>query len=268
MTNYDELNLPLGKRVSHVESYDPNLLARLRRPVDKRITQLLGSLSIRGFDLWTAHEVTWLDELGKPRIAELRLNVPCTSPYIIESKSMKLYLESFAFHKLSTEKAVLETIESDIQAYLESELSVELSSSNESVDAMSHDLSHAQCLDDLKLEVSQYRLSADDLQCGANDELIEEEVCCHVLRSLCPVTGQPDYATVRIRYRGKKIDHRSLLRYLIGYRKYPAFHELIVERIFADILQECSPEELTVHGSFARRGGIDIALTRSFYSSH
>ena len=197
-------------------------------------------------------------------MAGLRVRVPCQSPAIVESKSFKLYLNSFAQTKFENRAAVLRTLDQDLSLAFRSPLTVELLELAQ-LSGPANQLP-GECLDDLDVWTKDYlrdaTLLAYDEQANP-DLMVQDTVHTHLFRSLCPVTGQPDWASILVQYRGRAIDKSSLLRYLVSYRGHQAFHETTVEQIYADLLERCSPERLMVHGFFLRRGGLDINPFRS-----
>ena len=218
---------------------------------------------VEGFDRWTAHEMTWLSETGKPEIAKLRMDISRNSPYIVESKSMKLYLSSFAFERFANPTEVVRRIRDDIEIRVKTEVFIEFLPFDGSAVLDALTITQFQDLDELNVEVSTYQPDPGVLRTAEDSRPVQETLRSNLLRTLCPVTSQPDYATVYIRYAGKQIEHKSILTYLIGFRQHEAFHESTIERIFADLLETCQPGRLAVYGRFARRGGIDIAPFRA-----
>lgn len=235
-------------------------------------------LPFRGEDLWTGYELSWLDANGKPEVCGLRLRIPCTSPNIVESKSLKLYLNGFAQDRFSGREEVRKALLTDLCPVLGAAPSVELLNLEELGAAQNSPPGAS--LDGLELKVAQYERNPLLLRCregeadrkgnaGAGNEAaarqadVAETWHTHLFRSLCPVTGQPDWASLVVAYRGPAIDPASLLAYLVSYRRHAAFHEEVIERIFLDIQQRCRPQQLSVSGHFLRRGGLDINPFRS-----
>ena len=215
---------------------------------------------MRGEDLWTAYEFSWLDTQGKPWVAGLRMTIPCHSPAIVESKSLKLYLGSFAQTKFESQAEVLRTLDQDLTLAFRSPLVIEILDLNQ-LELPVQQLTGT-CLDTLDVFVTQYERDASLLpslvEGEGEDRIVREAVYTNVFRSLCPVTHQPDWASVAIEYTGSPIDHVGLFKYLVSYRTHPAFHETTIELIYLDLMKTCQPTELSVYGRFQRRGGIDI----------
>jgi 7-cyano-7-deazaguanine reductase len=211
-------------------------------------------------DLWHAYEMSWLDGEGKPVVRVGRFEVPATSPNMVESKSFKLYLNSLNNTRFAGNAEASATIVADISAVAGTQVKLELLS----IDAVALAGSKLPgvCLDDLPVAPHTGEPQAQQLQVQAG-HVIEESVYSHLLRSLCPVTGQPDWATVWLHYQGAAIEHSSLLQYLIAYREHQEFHEQCVERMFCDIAERCTPEFLHLQAFYTRRGGLDINPFRS-----
>lgn len=224
-----------------------------------------------GEDLWTGYELSWLDAGGKPEVCGLRLRVPCTSPNIVESKSLKLYLNGLAQDRFADRGEVRTTLMADLGPLLGGVVGVELP--NLEGLAASPNGPLGESLDGLELRTAEYERNPLLLRCLEGDanakpsaqaeSKVAETWHTHLFRSLCPVTGQPDWASLVVAYRGPAIAPQSLLAYLVSYRCHAAFHEEAIERIFLDIQARCAPEQLTVSGHFLRRGGLDINPFRS-----
>ena len=254
---------PLGKATIYKNSYDNSLLYSIKRNETRTDLNIAGALPFKGFDVWNCYELSWLDKYNKPVVRFLRLFIPCDSPSIVESKSLKLYLNSFSDTVFDHEGLVKETILRDISDKAGDEIIVEILK----LDQLNHTtLSSFDgiCLDDLELHVSNFDHDAKLLKLDNNDNTETEEILyTNLFKSNCPVTNQPDWASVQISYKGRKIDHPSLLRYIISFRNHNEFHENCVERIFVDIMNLSSPARLTVQAKYTRRGGIDINPIRS-----
>lgn len=251
----------LGQMTPYCSQYDASLLFPIPRQ-EKRDELSIHSenLPFNGLDIWTAFEVSWLNAKGKPvvRIAEFAFQA--TSPNLIESKSFKLYLNSFNGTRFDSEEQVLAILEKDLSEASGGPVAVDFKQM-ESHELLFGDLP-GENLDELDIEISDYLVDASLLQ--VSDEVVEEEtVNSHLLKSNCLVTSQPDWGSVVIRYSGKKIDAESLLRYIISFREHNEFHEQCVERIFTDIMEVCRPVNLTVYARYVRRGGLDINPYRS-----
>ena len=246
---------PLGHATTYADGYDPRLLFPVERAPLRAPLGLSDPLPFRGADLWTAYELSWLDPGGKPEVAIATFAVPAESPCIIESKSMKLYLTALNQTRFASSADVAATIENDLSAAAGATVGVSLILP-EHFAQLTHAELAGQCLDLLPLTIDDYALSAQWLV--AAGPVATQSVYTRLFRSVCPVTGQPDYGSVQIRYHGPKIDPTGLLAYLVSFRRHPGFHEHSVERIFADIWQRCSPDTLSVYARFTRRGGLDI----------
>jgi 7-cyano-7-deazaguanine reductase len=260
MSEHDQVKAsPLGQDTVYVNEYDASLLYPIRRDLNWEAKGLKrSSLPFRGLDIWNAYEVSWLDAGGKPvvRLAEFR--IPASSPCIIESKSFKLYLNSFNLSRFAQESEVRERMQADLSAAAGAPVQVKLIPLTQAVEVSQL---KGRCLDDLPLQVERYSPAPELL--NASGPVTEETLVSHLLKSNCPVTGQPDWASVQIRYKGAQIDHKGLLAYLISYREHGDFHEQCVENIFMDIWQRCRPQKLSVYARYVRRGGLDINPYRS-----
>jgi 7-cyano-7-deazaguanine reductase len=252
-------NSPLGKSVLSVDTYTPSLLHSIPRAnTRERIGE---APSFRGEDIWNGYEFTWLDRTGKPAVSGIRLRIPCHSPCIVESKSLKLYLGSYAQTRFNGQTDVLKTLDSDLRIAVRAPLTVELIPLRQ-LDQLPAGLPGV-CLDELEGEFNTSTPDRELLRMEGDHAVVNESVYSHLFRSVCPVTGQPDYATVWISYRGHPIARRSLLQYLVSYRQHAAFHEAVIETVWHDLMTICNPLSLAVHGFFQRRGGIDINPFRS-----
>lgn len=250
---------PLGQDTAYVNEYDASLLYPIRRDLNWDAQGVKrSSLPFRGLDIWNAYEVSWLDAGGKPvvRLAEFR--IPASSHSIIESKSFKLYLNSFNLSRFAQEAEVLERMQADLSAAAGAPVQVKMTPLTATVELTQL---KGRCLDELPLQVEHYTPAPELLK--ASGAVVEETLVSHLLKSNCPVTGQPDWASIQIRYKGAQIDHKGLLAYLISYREHGDFHEQCVENIFMDIWQRCRPQKLSVYARYVRRGGLDINPYRS-----
>ncbi|MBK7898676.1 MAG: NADPH-dependent 7-cyano-7-deazaguanine reductase QueF [Azonexus sp.] len=253
---------PLGKPTEYRSSYAPELLYPIPRQLKRDELGLdAAALPFVGEDLWNAYELSWLDLRGKPVVALGRFRVPAASPCLVESKSLKLYLNSFnqtAFANLAT---VRETIALDLGAAAGAPVAVDLADLRDRP-AVFFGYPPGECLDGLDVACEAY-LPAPDLLGAADGPVVEECLYSHLLKSNCLVTGQPDWATVVIRYRGRPMDREGLLRYIVSFRNHNEFHEQCVERMFCDLSRRCAPEALAVYARYTRRGGLDINPFRS-----
>lgn len=253
--------LPLGQKTDYVSEYDPGLLFPIAR-VDKWQEMGIESerLPFHGEDIWNAYELSWLNEKGKPIVATAEFRLPCASPNIIESKSFKLYLNSLNQMHYKDQYEVQGILEQDLSRAAGAPVTVII----RDVDAMESlvVLTPDYCIDDLDVEISEYHPNSDLLSTEA-DGVVEERLVSHLLKSNCPVTNQPDWGSIFIDYRGEKISHEGLLKYVASFREHTDFHEQCVERIFIDIMTKCRPESLVVYARYVRRGGLDINPYRS-----
>jgi 7-cyano-7-deazaguanine reductase len=272
---------PLGKTTDYPQHYSPEQLFGIARAENRILLGLDSALPFRGVDIWNAWELTWLDDQGLPQVACVEIRIPADSPNIVESKSLKLYLGSFAMSHFAAEDDVAKAIRNDIGACVGTSIEIRLTrpdklagSNIESLDGDCLDVQQTSC-DTWHVDAGLLRLDArsdkssedtsdnnSSTQTGS-DAYITEAVHSHLLRSMCPVTGQPDCGSVLIAYKGPRIDRDGLLRYIVSYRQHADFHENCVERMFMDILQRCEPEQLSVYARYQRRGGIDINPFRS-----
>ena len=255
---------PLGRATSYPERYDPALLFSIDRDEQRRAIGLRGRLPFSGVDLWTAYEVSWLDAQGKPQVAIGHLCVPCESPALVESKSLKLYLGSFAQEPVAGRDEVARRIEADSSAACGARVGVSLAPPDQPGSCLRADLP-GESIDAEAIATDVYE--PDPTVLSVAGAVTDETLRSALLRARCPVTGQPDCGDVMIRYRGPRIDRTGLLRYVISYRRHAAFHESCVERMFVDLLERCAPQELTVYARFVRRGGIDINPFRSNFEA-
>lgn len=256
---------PLGKSVSYQSQYDPSLLFPIPRAPKREEIGILGTPPFMGMDIWNAYELSWLNQRGKPQVALATFKFPSDSTHIVESKSFKLYLNSFNQTRLADVGEMRQRLMSDLSAAVGKPVSVELLLPEHFAGQRIQDL-EGYCIDNLDIEVDTYQ-PAPGVLCCETLPPIEESLVSNLLKSNCLVTGQPDWASVQIRYFGAPINRESLLRYLISFREHNEFHEQCVERIFIDILRMCKPLRLAVYARYTRRGGLDINPWRSNYST-
>ena len=253
---------PLGKTVPASRHYDPGLLFPIARAPKRAELGIGEGLPFHGVDIWNAWELSWLDRRGKPQVAVGEFRVPADSPNLVESKSLKLYLNSFNETRFDDRQAVRELIARDLSLASGGDVAVELLGPRE-WDVPAIATLDGIVIDELDVDIDCYGPpSADLLACRAGAET-SEVLVSHLLKSNCPVTGQPDWASVAVRYRGAPIDHAALLRYLVSFRHHDEIHEQCVERIVVDLLARCAPRELVVQARYTRRGGLDINPWRS-----
>ncbi len=241
--------------------YAPEALCPIARADARSRLGIAGALPFTGVDIWNAWELTWLGDGRKPVAATAEILVPADSPNIIESKSLKLYLGSFAMSHIASADEISRTIAADLSACADAPVIVR-------IDPVTHNEGRSvsrlagRCLDTLDVVCDDWAVNADLLSADGADS-VREDLYTHLLRSLCPVTNQPDSASLQISYRGPRIDHAGLLRYIVSFRQHNDFHESCVERMFVDIQSRCEPQELSLHARYQRRGGIDINPFRS-----
>ncbi len=258
-------NSPLGRTTNYPDRYDASLLFGIPRAAQRAAIGIRGELPFDGVDLWTAYELSWLDERGKPQVAICKIQVPARSNATVESKSLKLYLGSFSQETSASVEAVAGRIERDLGAICDSRVRVRLKAPTGARDMHGIADLPGESIDAADIAVNTYRPASELLKSAG--AMVDESLRSALFRSNCPVTGQPDYADVLVRYSGPRIDRESLLRYLVSYREHAAFHETCVERIFVDLSQRCLPVRLTVYARFLRRGGIDINPFRSNFET-
>ena len=265
MTNTVDLS-PLGKTSAYRTDYAPELLFPIPRQGKRDELGLSGTLPFFGVDIWNAYEISWLNQRGKPQVAIARITVPADTPNIIESKSFKLYLNSFNQTRLDSVVALKTLLLQDLSAATGGNVHISLTQPEEFGMVEMGELDGL-LLDRLDIDVDHYSPSPDILKAAHDEEPVEEKLISHLLKSNCLVTGQPDWASVQIHYSGPQIYQESLLKYLIGFREHNEFHEQCVERIFVDILRQCQPQQLAVYARYTRRGGLDINPWRSNFST-
>ena len=261
----------LGKASAYADQYAPDLLFPIPRAAKRQALGVTAVLPFLGADMWTAFELSWLGPRGKPQLALAHITVPCESSHIIESKSLKLYLNSFNNTVFADAAAVLAHLRADLNeaawrgAVVQSSVGVRL------LDPELFDREPVQELDGLSLdrldvECRQYTPAPELLRAAADEPPVTEVLTSRLLKSNCLVTGQPDWGSVQISYSGAAIDQEGLLQYLVSFRNHHEFHEQCVERIFMDIWQRCQPHKLAVYARYTRRGGLDINPFRTSYA--
>ncbi|MDQ1814591.1 NADPH-dependent 7-cyano-7-deazaguanine reductase QueF [Massilia sp. CCM 9210] len=265
MTNTADLS-PLGKTSAYQTQYAPDLLFPIPRQGKRDELQLTGTLPFFGVDIWNAYEISWLNMRGKPQVAIATITVPADSPNIVESKSFKLYLNSFNQTRLSNSDALLALLREDLAGGFGAPVHITLIEPH-AFDTVKMGELDGMLLDRLDVEIDHYSPSPALLTAATDGAPVEEKLVSHLLKSNCLVTGQPDWASVQIHYVGPQIEQGGLLKYLIGFREHNEFHEQCVERIFTDILRQCAPQKLAVYARYTRRGGLDINPWRSNFSS-
>ncbi|MDA0748813.1 MAG: NADPH-dependent 7-cyano-7-deazaguanine reductase QueF [bacterium] len=251
---------PLGKAVEYVGTYAPELLFPVARVGKRAELGITGRLPFSGCDIWNAYEVSWLQPGGKPEVAIAEMWVPCDSGSIVESKSLKLYLNSLNQTRFKNVDAVREVIRQDVSQAAGVEVEVRMLSP-ERFEELRFGVFPGTCIDGLEVETDRYTVAPEFLE--AEGSVVEEALFSNLLRSNCPETDQPDWGSVWVHYAGPRIDAKGLLKYVISFREHHEFHEHCVERIFMDLMRRCKPEKLTVYARYTRRGGLDINPFRS-----
>lgn len=257
---------PLGKPAVYQTEYSPALLFSIARQNKRDELGIGGTLPFFGVDIWNAYEVSWLNLRGKPQIAIATITVPADSPDIVESKSFKLYLNSFNQTRLAGPDALLELLRADLSDGFGAPVQVALTLPDAFSKLAMGEL-EGLLLDRLDIEVSEFMPDPSLLKACDGEAPVEETLVSHLLKSNCLITGQPDWGSVQIRYIGPQIDQEGLLKYLIGFRNHDEFHEQCVERIFMDLLRQCKPQKLAVYARYTRRGGLDINPWRSNFTT-
>ena len=260
-------DLSLGKQVDYEFEYNPGLLQGVPRSLSRDTLDLANSsLPFDGIDTWTGYELSWLNLKGKPNVAILECHVPITSENLIESKSFKLYLNSFNQTKFASAEDVRQVLQADLSACAGEPVEVKLILP-EQFSSLQFQEFNGTLLDSLDVEIDQYSPNTQYLTVAKSEAGVQETLVSHLLKSNCLITSQPDWASIQIRYEGKAIEHEGLLKYLISFRQHNEFHEQCVERIYNDIMQHCQPDKLTVCARYTRRGGLDINPFRSNYEA-
>ncbi len=251
---------PLGKPATYSGNYRADLLFPIARAPFRESLGITDQPPFYGYDLWNAYEFSWLNPKGKPISAIAQFVWPCGSPNIIESKSFKLYLNSFHQTRFDSLEAVSFTLEQDLGNCVQAPVMLEVAPLT---GIHSCELGHLNgiCLDTLDIEVDQYSVNPELL--AVEGEIVTEALYSDLFKSNCLGTGQPDWGSIRVSYTGPKINHEQLLKYLISYRHHNEFNEHCVERVFMDILRYCQPQALTVSAHYTRRGGLDTNPCRS-----
>ncbi|MCK9780675.1 MULTISPECIES: NADPH-dependent 7-cyano-7-deazaguanine reductase QueF [Enterobacterales] len=255
--------LSLGKETQYHDQYDAGLLQGVPRSLNRDSLSLTAeNLPFHGGDIWTMYELSWLNNRGLPQVAIGHVELDATTENLIESKSFKLYLNSFNQTRFESWDAVEKTLLNDLTTCAKGNV-------NLTIYPLSHFTSQpivdfaGECIDEQDIEIDNYQFDTQWLNESTTDTLVEETLVSHLLKSNCLITNQPDWGSVAIQYKGKKINREKLLRYLVSFRQHNEFHEQCVERIFHDIMQLCAPETLTVYARYTRRGGLDINPWRS-----
>lgn len=253
---------PLGKKSAYIDNYTPKLLYPIPRRIKREEIAINDTkLPFIGCDLWTGYELSWLNVKGKPCIAIATFIIPCQSQNLIESKSFKLYLNSYNNSRFDSESEVQRVLTQDLSEACQAPVEVML---HDLDDPMLKNIGtfEGECLDPLDIECNVFTVKPQLLRVESTQQ-VTESVYSHLLKSNCLVTGQPDWGSLWIQYQGPKINHASLLQYIVSFRNHNEFHEQCVERIFQDIMCYAKPKSLTVYARYTRRGGLDINPYRS-----
>ncbi|OBY52593.1 NADPH-dependent 7-cyano-7-deazaguanine reductase QueF [Aggregatibacter aphrophilus] len=255
--------LKLGQQTKYAEKYDRTLLQPVPRHLNRDMLNITTTQPFTiGADIWTAYEISWLNPKGVPQVAIADVSIDFRSENLIESKSFKLYLNSFNQTQFANFDEVQQILQQDLQDCAKDEVKVRLNSltdyTQQPIAALDGD-----CIDGLDIEIEDYAFNAELLKDCTNNNVVEETLVSHLLKSNCLITQQPDWGSLQIHYVGKQINREQLLRYIISFRQHNEFHEQCVERIFCDLMHFAAPEKLTVYARYTRRGGLDINPYRS-----
>ncbi|WP_314186680.1 NADPH-dependent 7-cyano-7-deazaguanine reductase QueF [Aggregatibacter kilianii] len=255
--------LKLGQQTKYAEKYDRTLLQPVPRHLNRDMLNITTTQPFTiGADIWTAYEISWLNPKGVPQVAIADVSIDFHSENLIESKSFKLYLNSFNQSQFANFTEVQQILQQDLKDCAKGEVKVRLNSltdyTQQPIAALDGD-----CIDGLDIEIEDYAFNAELLKDCTNDNIVEETLVSHLLKSNCLITQQPDWGSLQIHYVGKQINREQLLRYIISFRQHNEFHEQCVERIFCDLMHFAAPEKLTVYARYTRRGGLDINPYRS-----
>ncbi len=259
--------LTLGKSTQYCSKYTANLLQGVPRSLNRGdLTLDDNNLPFTGEDVWYGYELSWLNSKGKPVVAVAEFRFACTSPNLIESKSFKLYLNSFNQTKFNSGDEVQETLTKDLSKVSGCQAQVSLFPvDNCPALAIKHNIDNVHCIDDEDISIEDYQYNEQILVNVQSKQAQskEQHLVSHLLKSNCLITNQPDWASIYIQYQGRELDHACLLKYLISFRQHNEFHEQCVERIFCDLQKHCDFEQLTIFARYTRRGGLDINPFRS-----
>ncbi len=254
--------LTLGQKTDYASEYDPSLLQPVPRSLNRDDLDLGESLPFKGCDIWTLYELSWLNQHGLPQVAVGEVTIPATSAHLIESKSFKLYLNSFNQTRFDNWQQVEKTLTDDLSVCAGEPVKVVLNHvqhyTQQPIVTM-----QGECIDEQDIEITDYQFNPAYLENATSDQQVTESLHSHLLKSNCLITNQPDWGSVEIQYQGRKINREALLRYIVSFREHNEFHEQCVERIFTDIMKYCQPTSLTVYARYTRRGGLDINPYRS-----
>jgi len=261
-------SLTLGKETQYDNSFDAKLLQGVPRSLNRDSLELGNELPFTGQDIWTGYELSWLNLKGKPVVAMAQFSLPYDSEFLVESKSFKLYLNSFNQHRFTDASAVEQQLIKDLSDCAKGSVAVEVILA-EQFATQQIVAAQGQCIDELDITIDNYQFDPLLLANAVtpSDDIVVERLHSNLLKSNCLITNQPDWGTVEIHYRGPKINQEALLRYIISFRQHNEFHEQCVERIFVDLVKYCRCEQLSVYARYTRRGGLDINPFRSNFET-
>jgi len=251
---------PLGEKIPSPSKYDPGILYPIPRWPARSLLDIDKKILMYGLDHWHAYELSWLNLKGKPQVAVGEFLFDADSENIVESKSLKLYLNSFNQERFESSEKLADVIRNDLSAVSKSQVTVNISILGQG-EAAQVQLRQGSSLDQLDIELEDYEPDASLLQ-TTSDAAFDECIYSDLFKSNCPVTGAPDWASVEIVYTGQAIEKTSLLKYLCSFRQHQGYHEECAERIYRDIMQTCKPDELKLSMNYLRRGGLDINVYR------
>jgi 7-cyano-7-deazaguanine reductase len=254
----------LGKASAYIDQYDPSLLFAIPRADKRAELGITATPPFFGADMWTAFELSWLNLRGKPQVALAHITVPCESPNIVESKSFKLYLNSFNNTRFSDAREVRERIRADVGSAVGAGIGIKTMGPEIFDQEPVHEMDGLN-LDRLDIECMHFTPAPELLFAEFDEPPVTETLTSNLLKSNCLVTGQPDWGSVQISYSGAQINQEGLLQYIVSFRNHNEFHEQCVERIFMDVWARCKPIKLSVYARYTRRGGLDINPFRTSY---
>ncbi|CAB0149799.1 NADPH-dependent 7-cyano-7-deazaguanine reductase [Pseudidiomarina piscicola] len=259
-------HLELGQATDYPEHYDANLLKAVPRQLNRTPIGLKQGVALpfHGTDYWTGYELSWLQPNGLPQVAMGYFSVPCSSANLIESKSFKLYLNSFNASQWQSWQDVEKALQHDLSDCAAAPVKVQLVGLDDSEHAIGH--WPAESIDDSQVAIEHYHYAPELLK-HDSEQRVTEQLSSHLLKSNCLITNQPDWGSLYIHYQGRKIDRAALLRYIVSFRNHNEFHEQCVERIFMDLTQRLDIDKLTVFARYTRRGGLDINPFRSNFET-
>lgn len=259
--------LKLGQATQYAEKYDRTLLQAVPRRLNRDELGITAQQPFSyGADIWTAYEISWLNEKGVPQVAVADVEIDYRSENLIESKSFKLYLNSFNQTKFRSFDEVRQILQQDLQDCAQGEVKVRLNFLAFYQNTAIAEL-QGESIDQQDIEIDDYRFNPAWLENCTTEHFVEETLVSDLLKSNCLITNQPDWGSVQIHYAGKQINREKLLRYIVSFRRHNEFHEQCVERIFCDLMRFAQPEKLTVYARYTRRGGLDINPFRSNFEA-